>query len=187
MAKQGGVTAWPWQAWALVCTTTVHSIMAQASMSLGTAHLLPCVHSMLPAPPAKPAQPASPCCCCSLQLAPVWPATPAGLTAAYSDPLPFTRDGLLLRHREGHYVTGAPTPLALLWKDAACSAYLLVGEGVSCSLGADRVLWCLLCPVGGGRGALVVGSTCMDAKSPVQLCDATLLLCGHTSLPTMLV
>lgn len=34
------------------------------------------------------------------------------------------RDGLLLLNKEGHYELGA-TPLALLWKDAKCSQYLL--------------------------------------------------------------
>ena len=55
-------------------------------------------------------------------LAPVYDATPAGLRAAYaSAQRPYTQDGLLLLHREGSYVAGAPSPLALFWKDAACS------------------------------------------------------------------
>jgi hypothetical protein len=30
---------------------------------------------------------------------------------------------------QGHYALGSTTPLALLWKDAQCSTYLLVGAG----------------------------------------------------------
>ena len=56
-------------------------------------------------------------------------ADPAGLQAAYGAPatsaaasLPYRRDGLLLLHRGAHYALGH-SPLALAWKDAACSAY----------------------------------------------------------------
>ena len=38
--------------------------------------------------------------------------------------MPFVRDGLLLLNKEGHYELG-PTPLALLWKDAHCSQYMV--------------------------------------------------------------
>ena len=38
--------------------------------------------------------------------------------------MPFVRDGLLLLNKEGHYELGA-TPLALLWKDATCSRYVV--------------------------------------------------------------
>lgn len=37
----------------------------------------------------------------------------------------FTRDGILLLHKEGQYEPGTSTPLALLWKDAACSRYFI--------------------------------------------------------------
>lgn len=38
---------------------------------------------------------------------------------------PFTQDGVLFLHKEGHYTAGETTPLALLWKDAACSNYYI--------------------------------------------------------------
>lgn len=38
--------------------------------------------------------------------------------------MPFVRDGLYLLHKEGHYTLGQ-SPLALIWKDATCSRYLL--------------------------------------------------------------
>jgi hypothetical protein len=50
--------------------------------------------------------------------------TPEGLAAAHSGPVPFTRDGVYLVHREAHYSAG-PSPLALLWKDAVCSRYVI--------------------------------------------------------------
>eukprot|EP00955_Chlamydomonas_euryale_P082027 363662-Chlamydomonas_euryale.AAC.27 len=50
----------------------------------------------------------------------------AGLAEAHGGCEPFVRDGVYLLHRDGHYqAAGAPCPLALLWKDAACSRYLL--------------------------------------------------------------
>lgn len=49
-----------------------------------------------------------------------------GLTAAHSGAaVPFVRDGVMMLHKEGRYMAGASSPLALLWKDAACSRYLL--------------------------------------------------------------
>ena len=57
-------------------------------------------------------------------------ATPAGLAAAHSGGVQqpgggnFQRDGILLLHKEGQYSPGQ-TPLALVWKDAACSRYFL--------------------------------------------------------------
>ncbi|KXZ49130.1 hypothetical protein GPECTOR_23g59 [Gonium pectorale] len=53
------------------------------------------------------------------------PAGP-GLGPGSSPAGDFVRDGLYFRHRQGHYAPGpAPTPLALLWKDAGCSRYLI--------------------------------------------------------------
>jgi hypothetical protein len=50
----------------------------------------------------------------------------AGLAAAHGWRTPFVKDGLYLLHKEGHYqAVGPPCPLALLWKDAACTRYLL--------------------------------------------------------------
>ena len=47
-----------------------------------------------------------------------------GLCSAYSDPVPFQRDGLYLLHKEGHYSLTS-TPLAVLWKDSLCSRYFI--------------------------------------------------------------
>jgi hypothetical protein len=73
---------------------------------------------------------------------PALPATPEGLEAAARGAssgaaLGFVQDGAYLLHREGSYAPGA-TPLALLWKDACCSRYLLVGGARGSSQG---VLW----------------------------------------------
>ena len=46
------------------------------------------------------------------------------LAAAHSGPVPFVRDGCYFLHKHSLYVPEA-TPLALLWKDAACSPYAL--------------------------------------------------------------
>jgi snurportin-1 len=51
--------------------------------------------------------------------------TPEGLLAAYQQPVPYRRDGLYLLHCEGRYQQGSPSPLALTWKDAACSSYYI--------------------------------------------------------------
>ncbi len=47
-------------------------------------------------------------------------------------PCACVQDGLYFLHKEGHYAGGgSPCPLALLWKDDACSSYLLVnGDGL---------------------------------------------------------
>jgi snurportin-1 len=55
---------------------------------------------------------------------PAYDAAPAGIAAAHSAPAPFLRDGLYLLHRRAHYAPGT-TPLALAWKDAACSRYVV--------------------------------------------------------------
>eukprot|EP00793_Prasinoderma_coloniale_P006325 PRCOL_00001155-RA len=61
---------------------------------------------------------------------PMYAADSAGLAAARSHafganlPHPQGRDGILLVHREAHYELGQ-TELALLWKDAHCSSYLV--------------------------------------------------------------
>lgn len=52
------------------------------------------------------------------------PNVAGGLQQAYAGAVPYERDGLLLLHKEGHYHAGH-TPLALLWKDAACSRYVI--------------------------------------------------------------
>ncbi|KAK9808700.1 hypothetical protein WJX72_002173 [[Myrmecia] bisecta] len=55
---------------------------------------------------------------------PAFHCNPAGLTSAHSGPVDFQRDGCYLLHKEGQYELG-PSPLALLWKDAACSSFLV--------------------------------------------------------------
>lgn len=95
---------------------------------------------------ARCAAAAHPCCrlLCRFRLLPSWRASPAGLSAAVCATQPggacgcgsgsvaagaawFVQDGLYLRHAEGHYeLSGAVSPLALLWKDASCSRYVLV-------------------------------------------------------------
>ena len=47
-----------------------------------------------------------------------------GLVAAYQAPMPFTRDGLLFLAKDGNYELGV-SPLAMLWKDATCSEYVI--------------------------------------------------------------
>eukprot|EP00891_Asterochloris_glomerata_P005970 jgi/Astpho2/5970/fgenesh1_pm.00080_%23_39_t len=59
---------------------------------------------------------------------PTAPCTPGALQEAYAGPVPFQRDGLIFLHKEGHYSLDS-TPLALLWKDAHCSQYVLETEG----------------------------------------------------------
>jgi snurportin-1 len=54
----------------------------------------------------------------------VFPATSSGIQSAYSDPVPFTRDGLYFIHRRTHYSPGQ-TPLALTWKDAVSSRFFI--------------------------------------------------------------
>ncbi|CAM6102318.1 unnamed protein product [Calypogeia fissa] len=53
---------------------------------------------------------------------PVYECSTTGLQAAYCQPMPFSRDGILFYNRHAHYILGH-TPLALVWKDAQCSAY----------------------------------------------------------------
>lgn len=48
----------------------------------------------------------------------------AGLAAAYGGAAPYARDGLAFLHREAHYTPGQ-SPLSLLWKDQACSKYVI--------------------------------------------------------------
>lgn len=52
------------------------------------------------------------------------PCDAEGLQHAYSSPVAFQRDGLYFLHKEGHYSLDA-TPLAVLWKDEACSQYVI--------------------------------------------------------------
>lgn len=57
---------------------------------------------------------------------PAYRADPGGLAVAHSGAaVPFVRDGMMMLHKEGRYLAGASSPLALLWKDAACSRFLL--------------------------------------------------------------
>eukprot|EP00210_Caulerpa_lentillifera_P001627 g1565.t1 len=53
-----------------------------------------------------------------------WNCDERGLLSALYDFVPFTRDGVCIIHKEGHYSKG-PTELALIWKDLTCSRYLI--------------------------------------------------------------
>ena len=55
--------------------------------------------------------------------APCWECSMEGLREAYLGHTPFTKNGLLFYHREGHYEVGL-TPLVLLWKDVSVTSYL---------------------------------------------------------------
>nr|CAD1824383.1 unnamed protein product [Ananas comosus var. bracteatus] len=57
-------------------------------------------------------------------IVPIYECTEQGLHAAYSGVVPYVKDGLLFYNKQAHYQTGN-TPLALVWKDGACSQYLL--------------------------------------------------------------
>ncbi|XP_059657393.1 uncharacterized protein LOC132303955 [Cornus florida] len=48
----------------------------------------------------------------------------AGLHTAYSEAVPYVKDGLLFYNKHAHYQTGN-TPLALVWKDENCSQYVI--------------------------------------------------------------
>ena len=54
-----------------------------------------------------------------------------GLREAYKGQVAYERDGVLLLHKEGHYHQGH-TPLALLWKDTACSRYVIDTDAQAC-------------------------------------------------------
>jgi snurportin-1 len=79
---------------------------------------------------------------------PVFPATREGLQEAHgfsqscnvlnSYPGEFRQDGLWLFHSESHYVLGS-TPLALCWKDAQCSKYLIDHDGKRSNSHSDRL------------------------------------------------
>jgi snurportin-1 len=58
-----------------------------------------------------------------LQVAPVEIATKEMLTRAYSESMPYAKEGLIFIHKESPYLQGQQTPLCLQWKDAACSKY----------------------------------------------------------------
>lgn len=47
-----------------------------------------------------------------------------GLTAAYTGPVSYVKDGLLFYNKHAHYESGN-TPLVLVWKDENCSQYVL--------------------------------------------------------------
>ncbi|PNT69962.1 hypothetical protein BRADI_2g03710v3 [Brachypodium distachyon] len=55
---------------------------------------------------------------------PMYESTLEGLQAAYSGSTPYVKDGLLFYNKHAHYQTGI-TPLTLVWKDEACSQYVL--------------------------------------------------------------
>ncbi|KAK6146520.1 hypothetical protein DH2020_020389 [Rehmannia glutinosa] len=53
---------------------------------------------------------------------------PGGLKAAYTEPVPYVKDGLLFYNKHAHYQSGN-TPLVLVWKDENCSQYVLDTDG----------------------------------------------------------
>jgi len=53
-------------------------------------------------------------------------ADPQGIRMAYSDRVPFIRDGLYFIIKQGYYNFGL-SPLVLIWKDRACCRYLADG------------------------------------------------------------
>ncbi|EAY72165.1 hypothetical protein OsI_00014 [Oryza sativa Indica Group] len=55
---------------------------------------------------------------------PIYECTLQGLQAAYSGSTPYVKDGLLFYNKHAHYLAGI-TPLALVWKDEACSQYVI--------------------------------------------------------------
>lgn len=57
-------------------------------------------------------------------LVPVYGCDSNGLSAAYSAPVPYVKDGLLFYNKHAHYQAGI-TPLALVWKDENCSQYVM--------------------------------------------------------------
>lgn len=57
-------------------------------------------------------------------LVPVYNCDQDGLSAAYTGPAPYVKDGLLFYNKHAHYQTGN-TPLALVWKDENCSQYVI--------------------------------------------------------------
>uniref|UniRef100_A0A1D1ZPW4 Snurportin-1 n=1 Tax=Auxenochlorella protothecoides TaxID=3075 RepID=A0A1D1ZPW4_AUXPR len=75
------------------------------------------------------------------QFAPVpWlAADAAGLAAAYGGAAPYARDGLAFLHREAHYTPGQ-SPLSLLWKDQACSKYVIDTDAAGVPLPAQRLV-----------------------------------------------
>lgn len=48
-----------------------------------------------------------------------------GLRKAHSGEVPFCRDGCYFLHKECRYDPDGPTPLALFWKDPACSQFFM--------------------------------------------------------------
>ncbi|KAA8540684.1 hypothetical protein F0562_024397 [Nyssa sinensis] len=57
-------------------------------------------------------------------LLPVYNCDEAGLHTAYTEAVPYVKDGLLFYNKHAHYQTGN-TPLALVWKDENCSQYVI--------------------------------------------------------------
>ncbi|KAI7835612.1 hypothetical protein COHA_010489 [Chlorella ohadii] len=71
---------------------------------------------------------------------PAYRCTAGGLQMAHSHPVSFTRDGILLLHKEGQYEPGTSTPLALLWKDAVCSQYFIDTDAAGVPLAQQQVV-----------------------------------------------
>jgi len=70
---------------------------------------------------------------------PLYPGTISGLRSAYADALPFVRDGLYFVHRLTQYAPGQ-TPLALTWKDNACSRFAVDTNASGAPLAEQNVI-----------------------------------------------
>lgn len=71
---------------------------------------------------------------------PLFPATQDGLLSAYSQPMPFQRDGLFFIHSKAQYQAGLITPLALLWKDSQTSRYAIDTDAAGIPLVEQQVV-----------------------------------------------
>ncbi|KAL2934492.1 Snurportin-1 [Bienertia sinuspersici] len=55
---------------------------------------------------------------------PVYNCDQSGLLSAYTEKVPYVKDGLLFYNKHAHYQSGN-TPLTLVWKDEKCSQYVI--------------------------------------------------------------
>jgi hypothetical protein len=98
---------------------------------------------------------------------PYFAADAAGLTAAARGGAAYGRDGLHFLHREATYALGA-SPLALAWKDAACSPYAVDTDAAGVVPPRQPLVLRLVAAPGGG--ALATGD-----EPPVVLAQLTQL------------
>ena len=84
---------------------------------------------------------------------PAYEATPEGIRAAYTTPVPYLRDGLIFFHRHAWY-RGGQTPLLLTWKDSSTSRYFIDTDASGKALDKQHVI---LVYTGNGPRELVTG------------------------------